>query len=271
MPDPIRIKGRGSRPHALLAKGVQPGEFKALDGDVAEISLYDEIGYWGVMAADFRRVLDGIRSDQIVLNLNSPGGDVFDGIGIYNDLIAHPANVTVRITGIAASIASIIAMAGDRVEIADNGFMMIHDAWSLTVGNKQDLRAMADTLEQIDGALADTYAKHAGMTADEAAALMTAETWYTGQEAVDAGLADGLIGGAAVNALFDFSVYAKTPAPLKRSVENGLREKGYSRTEAMVAVADGFSSLRDAGDQVPSDSASDEALRRLAASIRAAT
>lgn len=214
------------------------------------LNVYDEIGLFGVSAADMRRTLDGFSGDSITLNINSPGGDVFDGIAIYNDLVAHDATVNVRVTGLAASAASLIAMAGDSIEIAENGFLMIHNAWALVVGNRNDMTEFAKTLEQIDGALARTYARRTGGSVDEMAALMDAETWLAGDDAVERGFADKLLSeGESAKALFDLSAYARVPGSLKRQIEAGLRDEGFSNREAKAAAAEGFHILsqRDAG------------------------
>lgn len=256
------------------------------EADRAEIALYDEIGFWGITADDMRRELDGIDAAEILLRINSPGGDVFDGIAIYNDLVDHPARVSVEITGIAASIASIIAMAGDDIAIAENGFLMIHNASTIVWGNRHDMRAVADVLERIDGSLAGTYAAHTGAAAAAMAALMDEETWLVGAEAVEAKFADRCFGPAAddddaeddVAALFDLSVFARAPAALKRRTEAGLRDAGFSKREARAAVANGFQELprfdaaarptrRDAGE---ADDALIKGVDALAARIRAA-
>lgn len=227
--------------------------------DVAEITLYDEIGFWGISADDVRRALDEITAPEIRLRINSPGGEVFDGLAIYNDLLAHPAAVTVEITGIAASIASIIAMAGDTIGIADNGFFMIHNAWTFAWGDRHDLLATAAVLNQIDGALALTYAARTGGELADMAELMDSETWLVGAAAVEAGFADQTIPGddddvaevAPVDGtrayefktLFDLSKFNRVPAALKRSNEDRLRTVGFSKREARAAVAQGFEDL----------------------------
>lgn len=159
--------------------------------DEAEVLLYDEIGGWfGAWADEFVAELKGITAPRIALRLNSPGGSVFEGIAIANALRAHPANVTVYVDGIAASIASVIALAGDRLVMRPQSQLMIHDALCLAVGNAAELRETADLLDKQSDNIADAYAEKAGGTRDEWRARMVAETWYTAQEAVDAGLAD---------------------------------------------------------------------------------
>ena len=163
------------------------------DGDVAEIRIYDEISWWGLTADDFATELDQITAPKILVMINSPGGEVFDGIAIYNALRAHPAEVTTRVDGIAASIASIIVQAGDKRVMLSASQMMIHDASGIVWGNAEDMREYAGILERQDDNFAGIYAARG--TQDKAAyrALMDETTWFTDEEAVEAGLADEVI------------------------------------------------------------------------------
>lgn len=163
------------------------------DGDVAEIRIYDEISWWGLTAEDFARELDDITADEIVVKINSPGGDVFDGIAIYNALRAHPAKITTRVDGIAASIASVIAQAGDHRIMLSASQMMIHDAWGLAIGNAGDMREMADLLDRQSDNIAGIYAARGTGDSDHYRALMAKETFLTDAEAVAEGLADEVI------------------------------------------------------------------------------
>lgn len=191
-----------------------------VEGDVAEILIYDVIGedFWsggGVTAKGFAETLKALGKVQTInLKINSPGGDVFDGVAIYNNLVQHPAKVNVFIDGLAASIASVIAMAGDNITIAENGMMMIHNPWTFAMGDANDLRQSADVLDKIKATMLTTYSKRAGVTEAEASAIMDAETWYTGQEAVDAGFADDVQAvKSKASALFDLSVFKNAPKP----------------------------------------------------------
>lgn len=163
----------------------------ATDSDEAEVMLYDEIGgWWGRTADDLIAELRGITAPRMRVRINSPGGSVFEGIAIANALRAHPANVTVQVDSLAASIASVIAMAGDRIEMAPNSMLMIHDASGLCLGNASDMEEMAELLDLISDNIADAYASRAGGTRDEWRARMRAETWYLPEDAVENGLAD---------------------------------------------------------------------------------
>ena len=126
------------------------------------INLYDIVGEGGVTARDVRRMLDGITAPTIRVRIDSPGGDVFDGLAIYNDLISHQARVEVEIVGLAASAASVIAMAGDSVEIAPAAFVMVHRSWSFALGNAGDLRHTADVLDRVDATLTQIYSDATG-------------------------------------------------------------------------------------------------------------
>ncbi len=159
--------------------------------DEAEVMIYDEVGGWfGCTADDLIAELRGITAPRMRVRINSPGGSVFEGIAIANALRAHPASVTVQVDSIAASIASVIAMAGDRIEMAPNSMIMIHDASGLCMGNAVDMEEMAELLDLISDNIADAYAARAGGTRDEWRARMRAETWYLPEDAVENGLAD---------------------------------------------------------------------------------
>lgn len=163
----------------------------AASSDEAEVMLYDEVGGWyGATADQFIADLRGVTAPNLRVRINSPGGSVFEGIAIANALRSHPANVTVQVDGIAASIASVIAMAGDRIEMAPNTMLMIHDASGVAVGDASVMEEMAELLDLISDNIADAYAARAGGTRDEWRARMKAETWYLPEDAVANGLAD---------------------------------------------------------------------------------
>ena len=173
-------------------------EFKAL-GDVGELFLYGEISdvsWFGdeVTPAQFQKDLAAL-GDISALNvyINSPGGDIFAGFSIYNIWQRHKAEKTVHVDGLAASAASVVAMAGDVIKMPENATMMIHNAWTYTSGGAEELRRTADELERLNGQIADIYAARTGKDKDEIAAMMSAETWMSGKEAKEAGFADELI------------------------------------------------------------------------------
>lgn len=179
-PDAVRAREAGYRIHNAT-------------GDEAVVRIYDEIWRLGVNAQDLTADLDAITAPRIRVDINSPGGDVFDGIAIYNALRNHPSHVTTRVDGLAASIASVIAQAGDTRLVQDSGQLMIHNAWGMTVGDQRDHTEMAALLDQQDGLLADIYARHGKGDTNHFRALMNAETWLTAEAAVAEGLADEVV------------------------------------------------------------------------------
>ena len=162
-------------------------------GDEAVVRIYDEIWWLGVNAADLTADLDTITAPNIRVEINSPGGDVFDGIAIYNALRTHPANITTRVDGIAASIASVIAQAGDHRIMVASSQMMIHNAWGMTIGDHGDHEDMAALLEMQDEIIAGIYATASTKDVAHFRGLMDAETWMTAERAVAEGLADEVL------------------------------------------------------------------------------
>jgi len=214
--------------------------------DDNSISIFDVIGqdYWtgdGVTAKRIAGALRAIGDGDVVVNVNSPGGDMFEGLAIYNLLREHQGHVTVKILGVAASAASIIAMAGDEVQIARAGFLMIHNAWTYAAGNRHDFRAYADYLEPFDAAMADVYVARSGQDAKSIEQMMDGETWIGGSKAIDQGFADTLLASDEVAA------GDERPAALAvRRVENALRASGMPRSEAVRLISDFKAGLRDA-------------------------
>lgn len=171
-------------------------EIKNLVDGSAEIAIYDEIGPWGVSAVRFTDELRTINAQSITLRIASPGGDVADGLAILNALRAHPAMINVIVEGWAASAASFIAMSGDTVQMAPNSMLMIHDAMTICIGNAEEMLETAALLDKHSDNIADVYQRKAGGTVADWRAKMRETTWYTAQEAVDAGLADSILGEA---------------------------------------------------------------------------
>lgn len=156
----------------------------------AAIYIYEEIGYWGCTAMEFVQILNQLNVDYLDVHINSPGGEVDDGVAIFNALRQHKAYVTVYIDSLAASAASFIAMAGDKVCISEFGQVMIHDAMGIEFGNAAEMRSYADLLDRYSDNIAGIYAQQSGGTPEQWRELMRAETWFTGAEAVEAGLCD---------------------------------------------------------------------------------
>jgi ATP-dependent Clp protease protease subunit len=177
----------------------------------AEIDIYDEIGMFGVTALDFNRELRALGAvSEINLRINSPGGEVFDGIAIYNILRRHKAKVNISIDGIAASIASVIAMAGDTVSMPANAMMMIHDPSGVVVGTSKDMRDLSDALDKVKASMVATYASKSNLSSEEIEKIMSDETWLTAEEAVEFGFADVIEAPIAMAACFDLSARYKS-------------------------------------------------------------
>lgn len=156
---------------------------------LAEIYVYDEIGMWGITAADFVDELRRVDASTLKVHVNSPGGSVDDGIAIYNALMSHPAEVEVYVDALAASIATVIAMAGEKRVMAPHSRMMIHEAMALGMGYATDFDKLAARLRDCTSNIASIYAERTGKDADHWLPLMADETWFSDQQAVDEGLA----------------------------------------------------------------------------------
>ncbi|EFH1207373.1 TPA: Clp protease ClpP [Escherichia coli] len=157
----------------------------------ADIYIYDEIGFWGVTAKQFISDLNVLGDiTHINLHINSPGGEVFEGIAIFNALRNHGAGITVYVDGVAASMASLIAMAGDTVIMPENAFMMIHKPWGISGGDAEKMRTYADRLDKLESVMVPVYAQKTGKTTDEIAVMLADETWMSGAECLAHGFAD---------------------------------------------------------------------------------
>lgn len=191
-------------------------EIKAKDDDAAEVWIYDEIGEdWygeGVTAKRLVGDINALDVANIALHINCPGGSVFDGQAIYTALKRHPATVTTYIDGVAASIASVVALAGDTVIMPNNAMMMIHDPWALALGNSTEMRKMADTLDKVAETILNVYDDRSTKTRDELAAAMAAETWLTAADAIEYGFADEVTSEMRIAASFDLSRFKHPPA-----------------------------------------------------------
>ncbi|HHF7996738.1 TPA: head maturation protease, ClpP-related [Escherichia coli] len=168
----------------------------ARDGDNS-ISIFDVIGadYWGdgVTASRIAGALRSLNGADVTVNINSPGGDMFEGLAIYNLLREYDGKVTVKVLGLAASAASIIAMAGDDVQIGRGAFLMINNCWVYAMGNRHDLAQIAADMEPFDNAMSDIYQARSGLDADTIGKMMDGETYIGGSEAVAKGFADSLL------------------------------------------------------------------------------
>lgn len=246
------------------------------DATVAEIDIYDEIDwYWGVSASEFRNELKALGDGVTTINLhiNSPGGDVYEALAIMNTLRQHPARVVTTVDGLAASSAGFIAVgASDELVMAGNSEIMAHLPWALVVGPAADMRKMADDLDRIGANVASIFAARAGGSVDDWMSVLTAETWWSAQEAVDVGIADRVLAtgreGAAQNR-FDLSVFnhqgrSNAPAPMmaRTKIPPSVETEATQRKEPVVALSE--STLRRLGlEPDADDSAIDAAIAAL--------
>lgn len=172
-----------------------PHQFKAEASDSeAKLTIYGDIGesWWGdsTSAKDVEDALNNVTAGVLNVHLNSPGGDVFDGIAIYNQLKNHSAKVVIHVDGLAASAASLIAMAGDEIVMNTGSMLMIHEASTWTWGTKADIKKTLNALEGIDKSIADIYMTRFEGERSEIETMIENETWFTASEAVELGLAD---------------------------------------------------------------------------------
>ncbi|TXH58524.1 MAG: Clp protease ClpP [Desulfurellales bacterium] len=199
-------------------------------GSRGEIWLYDQVGASffgdGVSAKSFQKDLSALgKVSTINLHINSPGGDVFDGIAIYNMLAQHPARVEVDIDGIAASIASIIAMAGNEIRIAKNAQMMIHNPRGFAAGDESEMLRVAELLKNVKTNLVDTYRDRTGNDPKALADWMDAETWFSADAAVQHGFATTVTRETAVTACFGLlNDYRNVPDALKRRLQGSAQQ-----------------------------------------------
>lgn len=199
-------------------------------GETATIQIFDQIGEdWfggnGLSGKQFSDVLAEVGNGPLLVEINSPGGNVWDGLSIYNQLRGRKAPVTTRVVGIAASIASIIALAGDRVEMADAALMMIHDPSGMASGTSEDMRKMADALDQHAEVLVGVYAKKTGKSPESIRAAMKAETWFTTAEAIQFGLVDKPIKQLAMAAKWHpRAVSPKAPQSVRDAINKGIQQ-----------------------------------------------
>ena len=244
---------------------------KASDENDNTIGIYDPIGYdyWddsGVTAKRISAALRSLDGADVVVNINSPGGDVFEGLAIYNLLREYKGHVTVRVLGVAASAASFIAMAADEIQIARAGFFMIHNAWTGLWGNRNDLRETADFLEQIDFTIADIYHVRSGLSMDELKADMDKERWINGLDAIDSGFADAFLPSDVV--VEDTKNFTKEKVAAHKA-DILLAKAGMSRSSRRELIQD-LNGTPGATNQA-TPSASNDVLESVLQSMRNAT
>lgn len=227
----------------------------------ADIEIFDVIGEdFGAGISDkmIADQLRGFKGRDVRIQMNSPGGDVFTGLSIYNLLRNHSGKVTIEVTGMAASAASVIAMAADEIVMGQGSLMMIHNAWGMVVGNQHDLREAADFLEKIDGQLVGIYAARTGQSEKRIASMMADETFFTHEEAVKEKFADRVDSAVKVTARADTS--GSNPVKDRRRYERALARLDvprHKRSEIINMILDDGAprdaspspAARDAGNQ----------------------
>lgn len=247
-------------------------EVRAANDDAeTSISIYDAIGEsWDGTGVTSKRIAAALRSigeRDVAVNVNSPGGDFFEGVAIYNLLREHKAKVTVRVMGLAASAASIIAMAGDEILMGDGAFLMVHNAWAIAIGNRHDMADAAERLEPFDAAMAQVYASRTGMSLAQVGTLMDKETWINSSQAVEDGFATGTLERSAVSKDAKAHVDRKALA----LIEASMARAGHSRTARRDAFKALFSGKPGAaGDPATPSAGNDTAalLHSLTATLK---
>lgn len=206
-------------------------KFKASAG-MAEIDLYSDV--FPGTAKYLRDQLKMFGDGPVTVCLNSPGGDVLEGVAIYNVLNAR-GNVKMRVEGLAASIASIIMMAGKEIEVCSGAFVMVHNPWAMSMGESDDLRSTADVLDKMKQSMVSIYVKRTGLKDDEVVALMDDETWMTAEEAVEKGFADKVLDGPGASAKASLGTcaqyFAKVPTVLKAEQSSAAVTEGKKMSE----------------------------------------
>lgn len=222
--------------------------------EAAEVWIYDEIGAWGIGAKQFISELNALKTPHIDLHVNSPGGDVFDGAAIFNALKRHPARVTSHIDGLAASIATIIALGGDEIRMAENALFMIHNPWGFAGGTAEQIRKTADVLDKVRSTMIGVYVSKSGQTEEQIVEWLDAETWMDSAEALSAGFVDEITAEQDLAACSKFlpamhklgfqhvprAMSGQKEAPTKREIERALREAGCSSRVAQTILAGGY-------------------------------
>lgn len=213
--------------------------------DDRTITIYDVIGedWWTGAGFTSKRMAAALRTmgkGPVSVAINSPGGDMFEGISMYSMLREHDGEVTIKVMGLAASAASVVAMGGDKVMIARPAFLMIHNCWVMAIGNRHDLRDAADQIEPFDAAMADVYAARTGEDAKVMAKLMDRESWIGGSAAVEQGFADSLLASDQVG-----KAAARASASAVRRIEAALRASGMPKSEAVRLISEFKSSAGD--------------------------
>ena len=240
LPLPADKKVQAFTPASVLDRYDAAAGVRAVAKGDNVITMFDSIGedYWsgeGVTAKKVQSQLRAIGDRAVEVHINSYGGDMFEGIAVYNVLREHPQNITVKVMGMAASAASIIAMAGDTVEIGAASFLMIHNCWVFAGGNRHELRATADWMEPFDAAMTGVYAARAGAEAEQIVKWMDAETFMSGATAIERRFADALLPADQIETDAKAQASDRSLNEL-RSMELALVGAGMTRSQARARI-----------------------------------
>ena len=211
----------------------------------SEILLYDYIGWPYNDPRDFIQALSTMGN--VLIRINSPGGDVFDGAAIFNSLTSHKGNVTIRIEGLAASMASVIAMAGKKVQAYENTMLMIHCAWTVAAGNQYEFAELSEFLAKVDSeVIMGAYQKKTKKSKKEICSMMKDTTYMSAKEAKEHGFIDEIVTGKSVKSEYDLSIFGEVPDEIlnqdehtitRKEFERALRNAGATRSEAKLAAS----------------------------------
>jgi len=219
----------------------------------AALNIYEQIGLdprtgEGMTAGRVAGILRSLNGRDVTVNINSPGGEVFEGLAIYNQLREYSGNVAINVIGLAASISSVIAMAGNSLNVARTGFLMVHNAWTVVAGNRHDMTDAAATMEPFDDVIASVYSVKSGGAKADFASLMDAETWIGGERAIELGLANGLLDSDLIGESNEANDGATASA---RKADRLLAEKGLSRSERRALIQNVKDTLREGEPPAP--------------------
>ena len=194
-------------------------------GKSTDIHIYDEIGVHGVTAKSFLEDLKDLKGRDITVHINSTGGDVFQGQAIYTALKNYTGKVTVKIEGLAASMATVIALAADKIEMTANSLFMIHSPMSNVFGNKSQMRKQINALEKVESTMLNVYSKKTNLSEEKIALMLDTETWLSADEALEFGFVDEIIGRVSVVAKYDMSGFKnKTPDDILTTFNKGQQK-----------------------------------------------
>lgn len=240
---------------------------KAKKEDDASINIYSTIGEYGDGSGMTARIVSAIlrKADgaDVTVNINSPGGDFFEGLAIHSLLSGYKGNVKVKVLGMAASAASVVALAGDEVEIAESGFFMIHNAWTIAIGNRHDMEDTAGMLGKFDSSMKGLYATKTGMSEKEIEKLMDAETWINGRDSVEKGFANKILGEDEIEEGDE-----ETQAYAIRKLDVTLAKAGMPRSERRALLKEITAGTPSAADEPTPCAGLTEALSGLLETVR---